>query len=77
MMGAVLIVCGVASMLLGVLMLSGWVGGKSTWFDSAVFDRRGGSKTDRMFLYLYFLAMVVVPLLAGGILIAYGLSKLL
>ncbi len=76
MMGAVLIVCGVASMLLGVLMLSGWVGGKSTWFDSAVFDRRGGSKTDRMFLYLYFLAMVIAPLALGGLLIVMGLQEL-
>jgi hypothetical protein len=75
-MGAVLIACGVASMLLGVLMLIGWVGGKSGWFDSAVYDRRGGSKTDRMFLYLYFLALVIAPLALGALLIVLGLQEL-
>jgi hypothetical protein len=75
-MGVLLIVIGAALMVLGVILVGGWVGGKSDWFDAGVFDRRGGSTTDRQFLNLYFLVMVVAPLLVGAILIVYGLRKL-
>jgi hypothetical protein len=76
MMGAGFIAVGAVLMILGVLMLTGWVAGKSRWFDPAVYDRRGGSKTDRMFLYLYFLAIVISPMALGALLIILGLQEL-
>jgi hypothetical protein len=75
-MGASLLAAGAVLMLVGVLMLNGWVSGKSGWFDPAVYDRRGGSKTDRMFLYLHFLAIVICPMALGALLILLGLQKL-
>ena len=73
MLAGMLIIAGSVLMLFGVLMLSGWLGGKSAWFDAGVYDRPGSSKTDRMFLDLYFLAMVIAPLLIGAIMIVLGL----
>jgi len=73
MTGLILVVSGAVLMGLGVVMLIGWVGGKSRWFDEAVYDRRGSSKVDRQFLDLYFLAIVIAPLLGGAIMIVFGL----
>ncbi|MFP3938302.1 MAG: hypothetical protein ACLFVW_08160 [Phycisphaerae bacterium] len=73
LLGMVLIAAGALSMAGGVLLLLGWVSGKSTWFDSAVFDRPGASKNDRQYLDLYFSALVLAPLLGGGLMIAFGL----
>jgi hypothetical protein len=72
-MGVVLIAAGGLSMAAGAVLLLGWVGGKSTWFNSAVYDRPGASKNDRQFLDLYFVALVAAPLLAGALMIAFGL----
>ena len=72
-LGVVLIAAGGACMAGGVVLLLGWVGGKSAWFDSAVYDRPGASKNDRQFLDLYFAALVIAPLLAGALMIAFGL----
>jgi hypothetical protein len=73
MQGLVLIVIGAILMVAGTVMLLGWVSGKSNWFDAGVYDRQGASKTDRQFLNLYFLALVIAPLLVGATLIVYGL----
>ena len=76
MFGSILIACGGALMLLGVIMLGGWVSGKSSWFDAGVYDRQGSTKNDRMSLYVTFVAMVLAPLLSGALIIAYGLYTL-
>ncbi len=62
-------------MLVGVVTLAAWVGGRSSWFDAGVYDRQGDTKTDRQFLDLYFVAMVIAPLLAGALLIVLGLQQ--
>ena len=75
-LGAILIAGGLALMVLGIILLGGWLGGKSHWFDPGVYDRSGASKVDRMSLYVTFIAMVLAPLLLGALLIAYGLRTL-
>ncbi len=75
-LGVVLISVGGLLMAGGAVLLMGWVGGKNAWFDPAVFDRPGASKNDRQFLDLYFSALVIAPLLAGGLMIAFGLVLL-
>lgn len=75
-LGVVLIAAGGLSMACGIVLLMGWVGGRSSWFDSSVFDRPGASKNDRQYLDLYFSALVIAPLLAGGLMIAFGLVLL-
>ena len=77
MVGGILLGIGIVLMLTGALTLAAWEGGKSKWFDPEVFDRPGNTINDRQYLNLYFLFRVVVPLLGGGILIVYGLRKLL
>jgi len=74
MLSIVLIVIGALVMLWGIVMLTAWISGRSKWFDAGVYDRPGGSKVDRQFLDLYFVAMVLAPLLGGAIAIALGLS---
>lgn len=75
MVGIAFIVAGGVLMLLGVVMAAAWMGGSSRWVDSDVYDRPGATKTDRQFLDLYFVALVLVPLLTGAILIALGLQQ--
>ena len=77
MFGSILVLVGAILMLGGGIMLAGWGSGKSRWSNASVSDRQGSSKTDRMFMYLYFVAMVIAPLLGGGIVIVAGLVKLL
>lgn len=77
MVGIALIAAGAVLMLLGGGMLIAWVGGPSRWLDPGVYDRPGATKTDRQFLDLYFVGVVIVPLLAGALLIALGLQRLL
>lgn len=76
MLGAILIVVGATLATLGAVMLVGWTAGKSTWFDAGVYDRRGSTVNDRQFVNLYFMAVVLAPLLIGGILIIFGLLEL-
>jgi len=73
MLNVLLAVAGVAMMVFGAVMLNGWLGGKSKWFDEDIFDRAGTTKNDRQFLDLYFIVIVITPLLAGAFLIVYGL----
>ncbi|HUS47638.1 MAG TPA: hypothetical protein VM098_05935 [Phycisphaerae bacterium] len=75
MLGPILVLVGAGMMLSGSVMLAGWVSGKSRWFNASVYDRQGCSKTDRMFIDLYFIAMVLAPLLGGAIVIVVGLLK--
>ena len=76
MLSAALIAGGAALMLFGALMIAGWIGGKSTWFDAGIFDRQGATKTDRQFLSLYFFTFVIAPLMVGAMLIIFGLQRL-
>lgn len=76
MLGAILIILGAVLMVIGLIMLVGWVSGRSR-LAQAVLDRTGDSKTDRQFLGLYFIVLVLVPLLGGALLIAFGLRRLI
>jgi hypothetical protein len=75
MLGVGLIVLGAACMIGGTIMLAGWLGGKSSWFGAGVYDRAGESKSDRQALYLYFIALVIAPLLGGALIIAFGILQ--
>ena len=75
MLGLILIVVGAGLMVLGIISLAGWISGKSRWLEGGVYDRRGASKVDRQFLDLYFVAVVIAPLLVGAILIVFGLRE--
>ncbi|MHC4983060.1 MAG: hypothetical protein ACYTF6_07825 [Planctomycetota bacterium] len=76
MVAAIAVLIGLMLMLTGSVMLAGWVSGKSHWFNAGVYDRQGVSKTDRLFIDLYFFALVLAPLLGGAITIVMGLAKL-
>ena len=71
----ILIIAGGVLMAFGFVMLWAWVDGRSRWFDSGVFDRRGASKNDRQFLDLYYIVIVLAPLLSGAVMFAYGLRR--
>ena len=75
MLAVILVIIGAALMLFGLFMLWGWLNGRSRWFDSGVFDREGASKIDRQFLDLYYIALVLAPLMCGAIIMAFGLRK--
>ncbi len=76
MVGGVLIGIGTLLLLLGVVLLTGWTGGRSRWFGADVYDRPGDNRTDRIFLDLYFVVKVLAPLLGGATMIVYGLRLL-
>ena len=75
MLPIILIAAGGVLMLFGVIMLVAWVGGQSRWLDAGVLDRQGSSKNDRQFLDLYYVSIVLAPLLCGAILIVLGIHK--
>jgi hypothetical protein len=77
MLGHLFIAVGAVLMILGVISLVSWIGGKSLWFDPEAFDRRGGPKQDimqQLYYFAVFAAVVLAPLLAGGAFIIYGLT---
>jgi cell division septation protein DedD len=77
MLGAILLIAGVILMAVGLIFLGGWVSGRGERAgrpDAALSD---GSKAERQLMDLYFIAAVVAPLLAGAMLIAFGLQQLL
>lgn len=76
MLGYILIAAGALAMLLGTLTLWQWNTGAGRWFDPGVADRPGDTKNDRQFLDLYFISLIVAPLLGGAILIVFGLKEL-
>ena len=75
MLGAGLIILGALLMVIGGVTLDGWVSGRGGRLGRAVAQLAGNSKTDRQFLGLYFLVLVVAPLLGGAVLIAIGLGQ--
>jgi hypothetical protein len=77
MLGPFLIALGAALMIAGALLLSAWLSGKASWFDADVYDRPGATKTDRQFISLYFVALVLAPLLVGAVFIVYGLTLIM
>jgi hypothetical protein len=76
MLGTVLIAIGAVLMIAGLFALGGWLGGRAGRLGRFVVDRAGDSKTDRQLLDLYFIALVIAPLLGGALLIAFGLLHL-
>ena len=77
MLPLILLAVGAVLMVFGLCMLWDWVDGDSRWFDAGVFERSGSSKNDRQFLDLYYVAIVLAPLLSGAILIVLGLCYFL
>ena len=77
MMGSVLILLGAVLMIAAVAVLGGLVSGNRGRWARGVLDRAGASKNDRQFLSLYFVVLVVAPLLGGAVLIAVGLRQLI
>ena len=77
MSGLVCVILGGALMTAGVLLLYAWVNNKSKWFD-ANFDQQNSPRVWWLFMcfyVMYFVAMVVTPLLGGAILIVYWLTE--
>jgi hypothetical protein len=88
MLGAVLLIAGVILMAVGLVFLGGWVNGRN---ERA--NRTGEDETDEadnnassniprqlmdlVFMDLSFFGLVIAPLLAGAMLIAFGLGMLL
>ena len=72
---AILIFAGAVLLVLGLGMLLAWLGGHNRWLNDGVLSRGGASKNDRQFIELYYVALVLAPLLCGGILIALGLKR--
>ena len=77
MLGIVFIVAGVSIMLFGVIMLWQWTGAARRWFNAESYDQPGETKNQRQYIDLFFLATVAAPLLFGGMLIVFGLRRLL
>ena len=80
MVGALLIAGGAVLMVLGVFMLLHWMSGKANWFDQRILDTTADDVPQRrfidvLFVALYFLALVIVPILAGATLIVCGLVR--
>lgn len=76
MVGIILIAVGAALMIMGTLMLWPWVEGQGRFAERGSYDGRGGGQSDWVFLTLYFLTLVIAPLLGGAILIVFGLHYL-
>ncbi|MHC4985052.1 MAG: hypothetical protein ACYTFO_02745 [Planctomycetota bacterium] len=75
MMGFILIAIGGTLMILGTLMLLPWVEGQGRFAERGGYDARGTIQSDWLFISLYFLSLVIAPLLGGAILIVYGLDQ--
>ena len=68
MIGSILLILGAVMMAIGLATLSGWVNGRGGLSDH--------SRAERQLMNLYFITLVVAPLLVGAVLIAMGLGKL-
>lgn len=77
MVGGILIAAGIALMVLGASLMAAWLSGKARWFDREIYDRPGDTLNDRQFIRFYFIALVLAPLLGGGIMIVFGLKMVL
>jgi hypothetical protein len=71
------IVVGAIATLFGVVMLWQWNSGTGSWLDSGVVGKAGTSKNDRQFILLYFISLVLAPLLGGAIMVVFGLGHIL
>ena len=79
MLGIGLVIAGIILMTIGLVFLGGWVNGRyeranRTGQDEA--DNNGPNMMDLTFMDLNFCGLVIAPLLAGAILIAFGLGML-
>ena len=77
MVGIALVIAGIILMTVGLVFLGGWVSGRGERAGRPGAALSDGSKTDRQIMDLYFIALVVAPLLAGAMLIAFGLQQIL
>ena len=76
MLGFILIAVGGTLMILGTLMLMPWVEGQGRFAERGGSDGRGTIQSDWLFICVYFLSLVIAPLLSGAILIVFGLNQL-
>ena len=77
MVGIALVIAGIILMTVGLVFLGGWVSGRGERAGRPGAALSDGSNTDRQIMDLYFIALVVAPLLAGAMLIAFGLQQIL
>jgi hypothetical protein len=75
MAGLVCIILGAVSMLVGTVMLTGWVSGRTRWIDARILQRSPETSNDWVLLGLYFIGTAVAPLLGGALLIVLGLRN--
>ncbi len=76
MSGPAYIIVGGVLMVAAAAMLWAWLTGKAKWCDSAGADAENPGQTDVLSLCMYFLVTVIAPLMAGALMIAYGIWKL-
>jgi accessory gene regulator protein AgrB len=77
MSGLRFVILGGVAMVAGVLLLYAWMNNKSRWLDSENFEQHTSGRMGCLFwsLYLlYFVALVITPLLGGALMIVYGLE---
>jgi len=77
MFGAILLIAGMILMAVGLVSLGSWVSGRGERAGRHGTALSDSSKAERQLMDLYFIAVVVAPLLAGAMLIAFGLQQLL
>jgi hypothetical protein len=77
MLGIALVIAGIILMAVGLIFLGSWVSGRGERAGRPGAALSDGTKTDRQIMDLYFIALVVAPLLAGAMLIAFGLQEIL
>ncbi len=75
MLPVILVISGSGLMLFGLCMLYAWADGSGRWIDAGVFSRRGTSKNERQFLDVYYIAIVLAPLLCGAVMIVFALRE--
>ena len=78
MSGLKFVILGGVLMVAGVLLLYAWMNNKSRWFDSESFGQQNSVRMGCLFwsfYLLYFVALVIAPLLGGAMMIVYGLAK--
>ncbi len=78
MSGLEFVILGGVLMVAGVLLLYAWMNNKSRWFDSESFGQQNSGRMGCLFwsfYVLYFMALVIAPLLGGALIIVYGLTQ--
>jgi len=79
-LGPILLIAGIILMTFGLLSLRLWVSGRGERIGKSD-NLPNGSKDERqlfgIYFVIYFMALVLTPLLAGAMLIAFGLGELL